>query len=259
MLRARRAVQVLRRRRGGTVPGCCAARRGRLAAVPPSPSRTSCSRPTGWSGPADRGLAGSSPGWHLSRVERAEYSTFAAGPGRGADDGVPVFIEFDADVYGLPDLDDAGFKVAPEPPVEEYDPDTRDRPLTEPAEERARAYLARRFPALAAASRVGGRVCQYELTPDSEFLLASLPDHPQVWIVGGGSGHGFKHGPALAEVVRDRLTGAASALGRHALGAREPGPGLMLRPHGALTAAAVPETFAALWTASRRWSVALTS
>ncbi|MGZ4625715.1 MAG: FAD-dependent oxidoreductase, partial [Kineosporiaceae bacterium] len=107
-----------------------------------------------------------------------------------------------------------------------------DRPLTGPAEERARAYLARRFPALAAAPRVGGRVCQYELTPDNEFLLASLPDHPHVWIVGGGSGHGFKHGPALAEVVRDRLTGAAPALGRHALGARDPGPGLMFERTG---------------------------
>jgi len=161
------------------------------------------------------------------RVERAEYSTFAAGPGWAAEDGAPVFIEFDADVYGLPDLDDAGFKVAPEPPAEEYDPDTRDRPLTAAAEDRARAYLARRFPALAAAPRVGGRVCQYELTPDNEFLLAPLPGHPHVWIAGGGSGHGFKHGPALAEVVRDRLTGAAPALSRHALGAREPGPGLM--------------------------------
>ena len=167
------------------------------------------------------------PGQAPIRVERAEYSTFAAGPDWGADAGTPAFIEFDGDVYGLPGLDDAGLKLAPEPPPEEYDPDTRDRPLTLAAEERARTYLARRFPALAAAPRIGGRVCQYELTPDNEFLLAPLPDHPHVWIVGGGSGHGFKHGPALAEFVRDRLTGAAAPLPRHALGAREPGPGLM--------------------------------
>jgi glycine/D-amino acid oxidase-like deaminating enzyme len=167
------------------------------------------------------------PGIAPVTVERAEYATFAAGPGWRADDGAPVFIEFDGDVYGLPSLDGEGFKVAPESPPEDYDPDTRERPLTDRAEDLARAYLARRFPALAVEPRTGGRVCQYEMTPDSEFVLAPLPDHSHVWIVGGGSGHGFKHGPALAEVVRDRLTGAEAPLPRHALGHRDPAPGLM--------------------------------
>ena len=45
------------------------------------------------------------------------------------------------------------------------------------------------------------RVCQYEQTPDSDFIIDRHPAAPHVWLVGGGSGHGFKHGPALGEMV----------------------------------------------------------
>ena len=109
-----------------------------------------------------------------------------------------------------------------------YDPDTSERPLTAEREAAARAYLAERFPALARAPRTGGRVCQYEMTADSEFLIAPHPEHEHVWLLGGGSGHGFKHGPALAELVRDLLTGAAQPLERHAAGLRSRGPLLTL-------------------------------
>jgi len=45
------------------------------------------------------------------------------------------------------------------------------------------------------------RVCQYENTPDNNFILDRHPSGENVWIVGGGSGHGFKHGPAVGEMV----------------------------------------------------------
>src|SRR5205807_1279147 len=67
----------------------------------------------------------------------------------------------------------------------------------------AREYAARRFPALADAPVVGTRVCQYDLTPDAHFLVARHPEREDWWLVGGGSGHGFKHGPALAEYLAD--------------------------------------------------------
>jgi sarcosine oxidase len=53
------------------------------------------------------------------------------------------------------------------------------------------------------------RVCQYENTSNGDFLVDRHPDMPNVWLVGGGSGHGFKHGPALGEYVAARLSGAA--------------------------------------------------
>ena len=45
------------------------------------------------------------------------------------------------------------------------------------------------------------RVCQYENSPDNNFIIDRHPGHENVWLLGGGSGHGFKHGPALGEMV----------------------------------------------------------
>ena len=47
------------------------------------------------------------------------------------------------------------------------------------------------------------RVCQYEQTPDSNFILDRHPQMENVWMLGGGSGHGFKHGPALGEMAAE--------------------------------------------------------
>jgi len=86
----------------------------------------------------------------------------------------------------------------------------------------AREYLAHRFPALAGAPLIGSRVCQYEITPDTRFVVATHPAHGgRVWIVGGGSGHAFKHGPALAEDI-ERWLGGAPPEACFALGARIP-------------------------------------
>ncbi|HEY7615215.1 MAG TPA: FAD-dependent oxidoreductase, partial [Terriglobales bacterium] len=66
-----------------------------------------------------------------------------------------------------------------------------------------REYLAFRFPALKDAPLLETRVCQYENSPDSNFIIDRHPAHDNVWLVGGGSGHGFKHGPALGEMVAE--------------------------------------------------------
>ena len=71
----------------------------------------------------------------------------------------------------------------------------------------ARAYLRMRFPALANAPLVESRVCQYENSTDHNFILDRHPEAENVWIVGGGSGHGFKHGPVIGEMVTDAVLG----------------------------------------------------
>ncbi|PYV97887.1 MAG: hypothetical protein DMG86_17540 [Acidobacteria bacterium] len=60
-----------------------------------------------------------------------------------------------------------------------------------------------RFPALKDAPLLESRVCQYENTPDDHFLVDRHPASENIWLVGGGSGHGFKHGPALGEMVAE--------------------------------------------------------
>ncbi len=138
----------------------------------------------------------------------------------------PGFCDYDAPFYGHGDLGGLGFKVAPDTAGEEIDPDRLER-LPDPANEQAaREYAARRFPALAGAPIVGTRVCQYDLTADTHFLVARHPERADWWLVGGGSGHGFKHGPALAEYVADCVEEKRGPERFHALGPREPGAGL---------------------------------
>ncbi len=140
--------------------------------------------------------------------------------------GTPGFCDYEAPFYGHGDLGGLGFKVAPDTAGEEIDPDRLDR-LPDPAtEQAAREYAANRFPALAGAPIIGTRVCQYDLTADTHFLLARHPERANWWLLGGGSGHGFKHGPSLAEYVADCVEEKRLPEPFHGLGPREPGAGL---------------------------------
>ena len=116
-----------------------------------------------------------------------------------------------------------GFKVGPDVDGPEVDPD---HPLAEASAEAdrsgAREYLAHRFPALAGAPLASAPGCHYCLTPDGEFVFARHPEHERVWLLGGGSGHGYKHGPALAEHAAAVLAGRAEPEPRFALGERAP-------------------------------------
>jgi sarcosine oxidase len=134
---------------------------------------------------------------------------------------VPGWVDYDAAAYGLGDLDGRGVKAAPDVEGPDCDPEAMDRVAAPGHERLAREYVAHRFPALADAPLIGHRACQYELTPDTHFVIAPHPEHGgRVWLMGGGSGHGFKHGPALAERMEAWLTGAEAPDSRFALGER---------------------------------------
>jgi sarcosine oxidase len=139
---------------------------------------------------------------------------------------VPGWVDYDAAVYGTGDVDAHGVKVAPDHEGPPFDPDGDPRIASAENEAAARRYLEQRFPALAGAPVVGSRTCQYALTLDTHFVIAGHPEHDRVWLVGGGSGHGFKHGPALGEYVLPLLEGASEPDPRFALGDRVAGLGL---------------------------------
>ncbi|MBA2634653.1 MAG: FAD-dependent oxidoreductase [Chloroflexi bacterium] len=145
----------------------------------------------------------------------------------------PTWIDYDGSFYGLPSVERRGFKVAPDWPGPIVDPDRQERRLSDDRVNAARDYLALRFPAMAGQPVAEGRVCQYELTPDTHFIVDRHPAIVGGWVVGGGSGHGFKHGPALGENLSALVVGdatAAAALAppdnRFALRPREAGIGL---------------------------------
>jgi sarcosine oxidase len=140
-----------------------------------------------------------------------------AGDSRFTPPAMPGWLCLGDLVYGMPDLESRGFKIAIDRHGPAFDPDTGARVPTAEGIAAVRAYLAKRFPALAEAPLVESRVCQYENTSNGDFLVDRHPEHENLWLVGGGSGHGFKHGPAMGEHVAGRLLGTAAAEPRFSL------------------------------------------
>jgi monomeric sarcosine oxidase len=128
-----------------------------------------------------------------------------AGDQRFASPALPTWLFQEDLVYGLPDIEGRGLKFARDAHGEPADPDTQSRILTPEAAAWARDYVARRFPALRDAPIVESRVCQYENSSNGDFLIDSHPDFDNVWLAGGGSGHGFKHGPAFGAYLAARI------------------------------------------------------
>jgi sarcosine oxidase len=139
---------------------------------------------------------------------------------------VPGWVEYDRAVYGTGDLDGIGVKVAPDMEGPRFDPETGARTPDPRNEQAARAYAAERFPALADAPLALAKSCPYALTPDTNFIVARHPELEGNWILGGGSGHGFKHGPALAEYAARVISGEDEPEERFGLGPRGRGPSL---------------------------------
>jgi sarcosine oxidase len=135
---------------------------------------------------------------------------------------VPGWVDYDRAMYGTGDLDDLGVKAALDEEGPPLDPDA-ELPPAGATEPRVRAYLDERFPALADAPLRDGRCCRYELSPDSHFVAARHPGLERTWLLGAGSGHGFKHGPAVAELMAAALTSPAPMPERFALAERAPG------------------------------------
>lgn len=134
-----------------------------------------------------------------------------AGEMRFSSPAMPTWLYLKDQFYGMPDIEARGFKVADDRHGERVDPDTQSRVASSEAIETARQFVARRFPALKDAPIVETRVCQYENTSNGDFLVDRHPQMENVWMVGGGSGHGFKHGPAVGEYVAAQVTGGAEA------------------------------------------------
>jgi len=140
-------------------------------------------------------------GFLESTRQEVFYFGTPAGDPRFSEDRLPVWIEVPRFWYGIPGNDRRGFKVADDTRGTAFDPTTGDRLASADGLKAARDYAAFRFPALAGAPVLESRVCQYENSPDHHFLVDRHPEAGNVWLVGGGSGHGFKHGPALGELV----------------------------------------------------------
>lgn len=144
-----------------------------------------------------------------------------AGDPRFSDEHLPVWGDHrDRFLYGIPGSDRRGFKVADDTRGPVFDPTSGERTVSQETVQHVREYLSFRFPALKDAPLIETRVCQYEQTPDSDFIVDRHPQMENVWLLGGGSGHGFKHGPAVGEYLAERMLGDGPIEPRFSLAAK---------------------------------------
>lgn len=137
------------------------------------------------------------------------YFGIPAGDDRFGPSHTPAWVDFAAGIYGVPDLEARGLKVGLDRHGPPFDPDRDDRVLDAASVQTARTWLRARMPALADAPVTESRVCQYENTATGDFLIDRHPEFDNVWIAGGGSGHGFKHAPAVGEHVAALVEGTS--------------------------------------------------
>jgi sarcosine oxidase len=120
-----------------------------------------------------------------------------------------VFPLFVAEVpegifYGFPLLDAAdGMKTAEHYGAPELrGPEEVDRTVRPGDEESVRRFHREHLPAVDGPVRRAA-VCIYTLTPDRHFLIDLHPEHPNVALAAGFSGHGFKFSSVVGEVLAD--------------------------------------------------------
>jgi sarcosine oxidase len=145
-----------------------------------------------------------------NRVQPTKQDVFFFGtpPGddRFNDSHLPVWGDHHGSFrYGIPGSGRRGFKIADDTRGPKFDPTNGERIASAETLKDIREYVAFRFPALKNAPLIETRVCQYEQTPDSNFIVDRHPQMENVWLLGGGSGHGFKHGPAIGEMMAELI------------------------------------------------------
>jgi sarcosine oxidase len=142
------------------------------------------------------------------RVTRQDVYFFGVPPGDtcfqlGA---MPAWVDFHAGVYALPDLEGRGLKIAYDKHGPEFDPENGTRLCSSASYGSIRKQLQELIPSLATAPLLETRVCQYENTSNGDLLIDWI-EPGRVMAIGGGSGHGFKHGPAVGKYAADLAEG----------------------------------------------------
>lgn len=147
---------------------------------------------------ADRALA--ELGLPLRVLRKTLWWFSVDAPSRFAPERFPVFIadEGESSVYGFPVIDSNGLKAAEHVGGDPFDPENPDRTARPGEGALVQATVARLFPG-AGATITQSAVCLYTMTPDEHFVMDRHPEHPNVVIAAGFSGHGFKFAPAAGE------------------------------------------------------------
>src|SRR5262245_15487453 len=231
VLMARRAVQTLVKNLAGNGVECITG-----AILPPSAERKLVELKTGDGNTIGAGtfifacgswLPKVFPDLLAQKIFPTRQEVFFLGPPPGCEDfsprQMPAWLHHTHKdrPYALPDIENRGFKLAFDRHGPQFDPDSGSRVVCQAEIDVLRTYLKEHIPALAEAPIVETRICQYENTWNGDFLIDRHPEFENVWLAGGGSGHGFKHGPAVGEYLSARILHNAPAEQRFSLAGKQ--------------------------------------
>jgi sarcosine oxidase len=111
----------------------------------------------------------------------------------------PIF--FIDNYYGIPAVGIDGVKATYHGLPEEVDPDTANRTVDPEVIETLRRVLRKYVPELASGRVVHSKVCIYDMTENSDFVISADPEYPNVVYGYGFSGHGFKFAPLIGQLL----------------------------------------------------------
>jgi monomeric sarcosine oxidase len=118
--------------------------------------------------------------------------------------GMPVYLFelSDGIFYGFPKLDPRGVKIAEHTGGRVTNPDSADRAPDPVEQDRLMRFLKKHLPGVT--NQVSAHtVCLYTMSPDEHFIVDRHPQHPNVVLAAGLSGHGFKFAPVLGKALAD--------------------------------------------------------
>jgi glycine/D-amino acid oxidase-like deaminating enzyme len=113
---------------------------------------------------------------------------------------MPCWIDHGESSFGLPSCEGCGVKAAVVIP-DKIDLDNDERLIRRETLSRTRSYIKKRFPGLVGQKVVDSKFNQIILTPDTHFIVDWHPQHKNVLLAGGCSGHLYKHGPVFGDFV----------------------------------------------------------
>ncbi|QDQ01992.1 N-methyl-L-tryptophan oxidase [Lysinibacillus fusiformis] len=136
---------------------------------------------------------------------RKTFAWFEADETLYGDDVFPAYcFEFaDSAYYGFPSINGAGLKLGRHDGGEPINPNESLRPYDEQDTEDLQNFINRFMPQHGALKF--GKTCKYAMTPDEDFIIDFLPEHQNIVIAAGFSGHGFKFSSAVGEVLADLM------------------------------------------------------
>jgi sarcosine oxidase len=114
----------------------------------------------------------------------------------------PIWIWInDPCFYGVPAFGEAGPKVGQHAGGREVTAETRTFEPDQPALRRVQRFLGKYLPT-ALGPIIYTKSCLYTLTPDRDFVIDAIPDHPNVFVAIGG-GHGFKFSSLIGQILSE--------------------------------------------------------